>query len=185
MMQRSNYNLAENEVNSLIRKAKNANTLEEQEEVLQEATRLGLFADLNAKTGWMLPEHAEDIVSGSQDAIKEVFMKNFDTMPKLPYEKSLILSFVNFRELYELQKDIERIGTQTSAEYIKLASKGDYEGASNAYKNGMEKAIRRKYAKYIPANTELEAGKTILNIDNKICKFMGFGATDICVEDED
>lgn len=187
MTQRSNYKAAENEIDDFMKKAKNAKTVEEQEEVLQEATRLGLFADLNAKTGWMLPEHAEDIVSGAEDAIKdEVFMKNFNKIPHLSYWENFVKhGLANVVDNYYLQKDVERIAKQTSGEYIKLMSKGDYEGASNAYKEGMEKAIRLKYGKYIPVGTKLEAGKTILNIDGKICKFMGFGATDICVEVEE
>lgn len=121
----------------------------------------------------------------------KTFMNSLNKLPQEAAWKQILrnsIPYYNAKSQYDalsMKLDIDNVARNTMEEVMKAYSQGDFEGAEKAYKEGMEKAIRRKYAKWIPAGMKLEPGKTILNLWGIPCKFMGFGATDICVEVEE
>jgi hypothetical protein len=118
----------------------------------------------------------------------KTFKKNLDKMPQPGFwRKSARFAFNWFSSVDDIKMryDIDNVAAKTMKDMMAAYNQGDFDGANKIYKDGMEKAIMRRYEKWIPAGTKLEAGKTILNLEGKTCKFMGFGATDICVEVEE
>jgi hypothetical protein len=187
--QYANYEKYDRVLEDLRKEAKDADTEEKQQDLLKKITNFASHVQYDEDNNNFLKDDAKKLIDKAENLAKQaVFKRNLYNMPQPGFwRESARFAFNWFSSIEDrnMRKDIDYIAKDTMASYIGALSSGDVEGANKIYEEGMHKAIMRRYKRFIPEGTKLEAGKTILNLEGTPCIFMGFGATDICVRVDD
>ena len=163
-------------------------TSEEQRALIENTDDFMNAVYASARNGIIDESEKEDYINKINKLIKnKVFKHNINKMPQPGFwreQARFAFDWFSSVDNMKMRHDIDNVAAKTIESMIRAYNNRDYEGAEKIYRDGIEKAIMRRYAKWIPEGTKLEPGKTILNLEGIPCKFMGFGATDICVEVE-